>query len=242
MSVPNCRREVLGDIHVYSVLDVGCGTGAFTRTLAEMLGSVEQLVGIDPDKDSLDEARQITDDERITFRLLSGYAMPYADGRFDLAGISDALHHVPDPVQLLSLMMQATATEGWVVVQELVSDGLSRSEENGRDMHHFKSQIDRLNGRVHNATFSRAEIRDIVRNAGLEIDAECEVTDPMDPTGTEMTQRVAHAQTFLPEYLEHARETLAFEDLTREARRIADRISVHGISTPPQLLIRARKA
>jgi hypothetical protein len=129
-------------------------------------------------------------------------------------------------------------------VQELVSDDLSRPEQNGRDLHHFKAQIDRLSGRVHNRTYTRAEIRGIVESAGVVIDAECEIVDPLTlgKDDGELAERVRHAQTFLPEYLEHARDTLAFHDLEIEARRIAERISTHGIATPPRLLIRARRA
>ncbi len=242
MSETNCLRSTLSGITVYNALDVGCGTGTFTRTLADLLGGVHEIIGIDPDKDSLDEARELTADSRISYRLLSGYSMPYDAGRFDLASISDALHHVPDPVKLLALMSKAVADEGWFVVHELVSDGLSRPETNGRDLHHFKSQIDRLHGRTHNPTFTRAEVRDLVTSAGLEIDHECEVEDPIDVEGSEMSERVAHAGVFLAEYLEHARETLAYEDLTREAERVSRQIAKHGVATPPRLLLRAKKA
>lgn len=242
MSSGNCLQETLSPIRVYSALDVGCGQGAFTRTLANTLGSVEQIIGIDPDKDSLDEARNLTDDRRISYRLLSGYSMPYGAGRFDLVAISDALHHVPDPSRLLSLMLGVLAPNGWLVVQELVSDGLSRAEENGRDLHHFKSQIDRLNGRAHNPTFTRDELRALLASSAAVVEIECEVIDPGANDSAELAERARYAQTFLPEYLEHARDTLAYEDLSREAVRIAERATAHGVATPPKLLIRARNA
>ena len=236
----DCRRTILSSLEPRDVLDVGCGSGSFTRTLAEMLGRVRSIVGIDPDKDSIDEARRYTDDRAIRYRMVSGAAMPFHDGRFDLVSISNALHHLDDPRKVLAEMRRVAAPEANLVVQELVCDGLSPAETNGRGVHHFKAWIDRLHGRTHRPTYSRGDVRWLVRDAEAVIEAECEVADGA-PEGPD-SERVADALGFLAEYLEFARDRAGYDELEHEVRRLSSSLLLYGIATPPRLLIRARFA
>lgn len=233
-----CLRTVLGGLSVREALDVGCGNGSFTRTLARALGSRRSIVGIDPDKDSIDEARRLTTERSIRFRVLSGAQMPFYDGRFDLVAISNALHHLDEPARVLDEMRRVAAPEGLLVVQEVVADGLSPAEQNGRDVHHLKAWIDRLRGRTHRPTMSRGEVRDVVRAAGARVEAECEIREetPASPDA----ERVAEALSFLAEYREFARDTGAYDDIVAEVERISASLAGQGIADPPRILIRAR--
>lgn len=233
-----CLTRVLGDLAVREALDVGCGSGSFTRTLADSLGGWRSIVGVDPDKDQVDEARRLTDTRGVVFRLLDGGRMPYRDGRFDLLAISNALHHLDDRDAVLNEMRRVAAAGGALIVQELVADELTPAETTGRDLHHFKAWIDRLHGRVHNPTFARTEVRSIVLSHAESIEAECEIVD--DDPGTPGSDRVNEAVGFIAEYLEFARTTDRADELEAEANRIVAALYEHGIATPPRLLIRAR--
>lgn len=61
------------------LLDVGCGTGWFTRRLAAQPGL--QVTGIDLDAASLAFAR--SHDARTTYRQADALALPFADASFD---------------------------------------------------------------------------------------------------------------------------------------------------------------
>ena len=61
------------------LLDVGCGTGWFTRQLAALPGL--QVTGIDLDADSLAFARNR--DARSTYLLADALTLPFADNSFD---------------------------------------------------------------------------------------------------------------------------------------------------------------
>lgn len=239
-SSARCLRRVLAPLEVREALDVGCGSGSFTRTLTEQLGSVRAVLGIDPDKDSVDEARRLTDDRRIRYRVSSLAEVAFGERRFDLVAISNALHHLTDPPQALSRMRELVRDPAWLVVQELICDELRPSERNGRDVHHFKARIDRLNGRVHHPTFTRAQVHALVEESGAVAEESCEVTDPSIERGELDTERAAEAIAFLAEYVDFARETDQHAELRAEADRIGASIASHGIATPPRLLIRAR--
>ncbi|MFW5689650.1 MAG: class I SAM-dependent methyltransferase [Spirochaetota bacterium] len=235
---PACIRRVLGDLEVREALDVGCGSGEFTRVLAYALPGARTIVGIDPDKDSIDEARRITDDRRVRYRVLGGEEMPFAEHRFDLVAISNALHHVANPLPVLAAMRRVLAHDGSLVVQEVVSEARSPAERAGRDVHHFKARIDRAHGRTHRNTYASEGVRRLLEQADAVIEAECELTDtePAAPG----SERVADAMSFLGEYLEFARGRPDFEEYRREASRIGLELVRSGIADPPRIVIRAR--
>ena len=233
-----CLREILHEAVARDVLDVGCGDGRFTRLLGEQLPRARSIVGMDPDKDSLDEARVLTDDRRIRFRLRAALEMRFHDERFDLVSLAHVLHHVGDPAAVLDRVRRVLRRDGWLIVEEPVADGLSEAERNGRDVHHWKAAVDRGHGLTHRETLTRDRIRALLREAGIVVDAEREIRDgrPASPDSGEALQ----ALEFMADYRTLA-DGLADAEVHRdESARIAAAIAAAGIASPPRLLIRAR--
>ena len=232
--------DVLRRVSGGRVLDVGCGTGHFTRMLTETLRDVRSVVGIDPNKDSIDEARRNTEDRRITYRVLSAMDLVEVPERFDTVAIGYALHHVTDPGRVIERMLRVLVPGGTLIVSEPVSDGLSPAERNGRDIHHFKAAIDTARGLVHRPTLDREAVRDLVREHELEVLDECTGRreaegGPSDPAA------VKEAIDFLDEYLPFAEGSADYEKLMEERERLAGSIRREGIESPPHLVIVARK-
>lgn len=77
------------------VLDVAIGTAAVSRGAARIVGPTGRVVGVDPSRGMLNEARKV-------FRgpVVRGVAqaLPIASGRFDFVTMGIALRHVPDLV------------------------------------------------------------------------------------------------------------------------------------------------
>lgn len=84
-----------------SLLDVGCGTGYFSRRFAEQGLSVTAL---DPDADILAYAR--TQDGTIRYLRGDALALPFADRSFDHCTAITSLCFVADPVQALREMLR----------------------------------------------------------------------------------------------------------------------------------------
>lgn len=86
-----------------SLLDVGCGTGFFTRTLA---ASVDGPVhGVDINAEWLKYARQ-RDTGNTHYALADARALPYPDASFDLVVSITALCFIEDEMQAMREMLR----------------------------------------------------------------------------------------------------------------------------------------
>lgn len=92
------------------IIDIGCGEGDLTRALARG-GAV--TTGIDPHEGRIEKARAAAAAEglSVNFEVGIGEELPCPDGEFDVALLSNSLHHVPED------RMEATIREAIRVVR-----------------------------------------------------------------------------------------------------------------------------
>lgn len=95
------RRRVFDDLVAQSgaqpgdqILDIGCGTGYFTRRAARAVTPGGHVVGIDPSRPVIDYATRLAP-ANCTFQLASVQALPYPNASFDVVISSLAIHHLP---------------------------------------------------------------------------------------------------------------------------------------------------
>ncbi|TFH05884.1 MAG: SAM-dependent methyltransferase [Spirochaetales bacterium] len=237
-----CLSRILASIPGGEILDVGCGTGDFTRLLATGTLRPRSVLGIDPDKDSIDEARRLTDDRVIRYRVMDLYEAPFRDARFDTVAAGNALHHFRDPLRALGEIRRLLRDDGVCVIREVISDGLSPAQANTRDIHHFKARIDTLRGHTHRETYTRESVVDLVVTAGLVVTESCCLDEDADPFGEDDDdgRGLERATAFLDEYLAFAESTPAHVALKAMAASLKIRIAASGLSEPPELVILAR--
>jgi ubiquinone/menaquinone biosynthesis C-methylase UbiE len=98
------------------VLEIGCGTGAVTRTLAGWPG-VSEAVGIDPSATFIAKARELsTGLHNISFEIADGRSLVLADASFDVVVVHTTLCHVPEPDKLLAQAHRVLRSGGWLAV------------------------------------------------------------------------------------------------------------------------------
>ncbi|MDQ0337658.1 demethylmenaquinone methyltransferase/2-methoxy-6-polyprenyl-1,4-benzoquinol methylase [Caldalkalibacillus uzonensis] len=105
-----------------SAIDVCCGTGDWTLSLAEQAGPQGRVVGLDFSHNMLEMAQQKKIQNQYDhIELVHGNAMslPYEDNTFDYATIGFALRNVPDIDQVLSEMTRVVKPGGVVASLEL---------------------------------------------------------------------------------------------------------------------------
>ena len=99
-----------------AVLDVGCGTGAITRGVAEAAGPTGRVVGVDTNAPFIEQARRAhAGVPGLAFEVGDAYALPF-DAAFDIVTAARVLQWLADPVRALRAMVRAVRPGGSVVV------------------------------------------------------------------------------------------------------------------------------
>jgi ubiquinone/menaquinone biosynthesis C-methylase UbiE len=113
-------RSVRWPITGLSILDIGCGNGAFARKLLEFGANVS---GIDPLTAAIGEASAAA--PQATFLEGVAEALPFGDRSFDLALMVNALHHVPEPAMGAALReaVRVVKPSGTLIVIEPLAAG-----------------------------------------------------------------------------------------------------------------------
>jgi ubiquinone/menaquinone biosynthesis C-methylase UbiE len=108
------------------VLDVGCGSGALTRTLAQQVAPGGRAVGIDTSPALLGVARELADAAGlggvVEFQEADCRALPFSGASFDAVVAATTLCHVPDAGRALAEMVRVTRPGGRVGVFDLDGD------------------------------------------------------------------------------------------------------------------------
>jgi SAM-dependent methyltransferase len=99
-----------------SVLDVGCGTGAITRGIAEAVGPTGAVVGVDRDRRLINLARlQSASLPNLRFEEGEATLIEY-EARFDVVTAARTLQWIADPRAALQRMKRAGKPGGLLVV------------------------------------------------------------------------------------------------------------------------------
>lgn len=216
------------------VLDVGTGTGNLIPVL-KMTFPNAKIVGVDPDPDSLAKAAERFPDNE--FLKMTGEQLDFGDNTFDVASISMALHHLTDVQQTLGEMKRVVKPGGWLLVIELFSDDQNQAQEVHKQMHHFRSRIDRMKGVVHNESFTRKEIVEHIEKAGLSIEFKFEFRNPSQPpTAAEIEERKGK----LWEAVESIKNSSDYEKMRGEIPAIEKALEKHGFEMATRLVCVAR--
>jgi SAM-dependent methyltransferase len=94
-AVATCRRLAGFYKAGFSILDVGCGTGHYLRSLRERLDPNVAYTGIDATKPYIAIARQSF--PGVAFFLGDILSLPLADESFDIVMCINVLNHLPPP-------------------------------------------------------------------------------------------------------------------------------------------------
>src|ERR671918_2319819 len=103
-----------------TVLEVGCGVGAQTVTLAQRSPEA-RFTSVDVSADSIAEAKRRIDRAGLTnveFRQADIFALPFDAGSFDHVFVCFVLEHLSRPVEALSILERLLRPGGTITVIE----------------------------------------------------------------------------------------------------------------------------
>lgn len=109
--------EDLGIRPEIAAVDVGCGTGFFTRLMARGMKKRGHLVGVDIDERLLQYAQKLSSEEDfdlIEYKKGSAYDIPLPDEYSDLTVAHMLLHWLKEPLTAIGEMSRVTKAGGTV--------------------------------------------------------------------------------------------------------------------------------
>ena len=95
------------------VLDVGCGTGRWSKYLSK---KVRALEAIDPSQAVLSAASLLQNEENVRICQTSADNMPFPDNLFDLVFSIGVLHHIPDTKTVMRKCVEKVKPGGYFLV------------------------------------------------------------------------------------------------------------------------------
>lgn len=232
-------KELLSGINGGKVLDIGCGSGQFIDILMQSLESFDSVTGIDVDEAALLEAGKMFQGEAFQFIMASSQSLPFEEGSFDFVSISKALHHVENARQTLDEMKRVLKQGGYFLINEMIRDGLSASQQSHLLYHHLRSEIDQLIGVSHNRTYFRSDLIDLIYAVGLEdlvvTDYKPEEPSPKDPVNVDAY--IARMKGWMDEIAAHPER----ENYNKRMIVLQEHFREHGISRPTQIIALGKK-
>jgi SAM-dependent methyltransferase len=96
-----------------SWVDIGCGTGSFTKLIVQRCAPSEAQA-LDPAEAQLVYARQRAELSNVTFHQGDAMALPFEDGQFDAAVMALVIFFVPDPGKSVAEMARVVRQGGLV--------------------------------------------------------------------------------------------------------------------------------
>ena len=97
------------------VLDISCGTGLVTFSMAKAVGEEGQITGIDLSEKMIDEARDLFQKREVSnvkFMHMDAEELDLSSAHFDVAVNSLGLMYYPNPAKAIREMFRVTETEG----------------------------------------------------------------------------------------------------------------------------------
>ncbi len=98
------------------VLEIGCGTGAVSRVLAQWPG-VAHVTGVDPSAVFVAKARALAIAiPNLIFEEADGRSLSFDAGDFDVVAVHTEMSHIPEPERLLAEAFRVLRPRGWLAV------------------------------------------------------------------------------------------------------------------------------
>ncbi|ANB14275.1 hexaprenyldihydroxybenzoate methyltransferase [Sugiyamaella lignohabitans] len=115
-------NQSIGYENQYEVLDVGCGGGLLSESLAR-LKEVRQVRGIDLTSDVLEVAKDHMKKDpilksKLDYRLMGIDQVPENE-KYDIVTLFEMLEHVPRPAEVLDAALKRVKPGGWVFISTI---------------------------------------------------------------------------------------------------------------------------
>jgi ubiquinone/menaquinone biosynthesis C-methylase UbiE len=128
-------------------LDVATGEGVFIRSLMKTLKQYHSFIGTDISQKHINKASRVFKKNVAQFVKMNAETLEFNDSSFDMVSMSESLHHIKDPRQVLKEIGRVLTPEGVFILQESFSDeDQKKSQLSDVLIHEFIAENDVLRG------------------------------------------------------------------------------------------------
>lgn len=130
--MPEERLRKAGIQQGDAVLDIGSGTGFYTRAAARLAGENGQVIGIDILSEMLEKSKELGVEPNMEYRLSEESSFPVEDDSMDWAIMTNLYHELEQPEQFIREIHRVLKKSGSVYV----TDWLPKEQEDGPPVEH----------------------------------------------------------------------------------------------------------
>lgn len=241
-------KELLAPLPGGRILDIATGSGQFIGFLIEGLASFDEIIGIDTsEKAGTAFAAAFKDQPKVRFEKMDAAQLDFPDASFDLVCISNSLHHMADLEPVLSEMKRVLRSPdpasgkpgGHFLVSEMYRDSQTEAQMTHVLMHHWWGYIDTAKGVIHNETYTRPQLLEIISGLGLQEVAVHDLNDlsgdPKDP------ETVKYLTDVTNQYIQRLEGLPGEADLRARGLELLERLNAVGFQSATSLLAISQK-
>jgi ubiquinone/menaquinone biosynthesis C-methylase UbiE len=155
---PSPFLDAIAPLGTDRTLDVACGVGRLTLTLAKL---TQHVTGIDLTAAMIDQARALqteTGISNVDWRVGDILPLPFPDGAFSLVVSQAAFHHLADPAAVLAEMTRVCTRDGRIAINDLSPEPQTAEAFN---------RVERLRDPSHVRALPLSELRALGKVIGL---------------------------------------------------------------------------
>lgn len=229
---------VLEKIQNASVLDVATGGGSFLVQMGAHLIAPAKMIGIDLNAKAIEAANENYQDKGYEFVCMNGQSLDFESESFDIVGMSNSLHHFEQPEMILAEMCRVLKPGGFVLIYEMVRDGITPKQKSHVMLHDFWGKIDTELGACHNPTFSHCNLKQLLMNVKEMnyLGDELESMDETEESEEDKEEMHSEIQSILDRYIGLAvsNHFSNAKELKKEADQIMKYVMLEGFDSAPQ--------
>jgi ubiquinone/menaquinone biosynthesis C-methylase UbiE len=232
-------QDYLAQYHNPKILDVGTGRGNFIQIIKMLNDDFSEIIATDLDDRLLEFNKEsFKDDLRIKFVNDNILETKLSEGYFDIVCLSNTLHHLTDFKDTFSGMFKLLKDGGIIIINEMIADNLNPSQISHRLLHHFAAKVDREIGRVHDETFTKAELVSRVKKI---VEERIVDTWNLDFEDNEIDYNNSAYENLIDRLVQMVNNKESFTEFKTEAETIKEYIKIHGFQSATQVVMIIKK-
>jgi len=240
------QNQLKKDEGIIKILDVGTGRGEFLSYLFEINSGNFDIHAIDTSEDALKIAEEEFKGKDVHFYRMDANNMLFNDDEFDFVILSNSLHHIENPSKIINEMKRVTKEDGILIFNEMFSDNQSKEQLSHVYLHHFNAEYDREIGKIHNETYKKNDVLQLIEGNNLKIcdqleymtDEEQECTTIND---TEFASYIDNIQNLLKKRIEVIEDVDRRREMNNKLDNVIQYIKDNGFKSSTELILSAKK-